>query len=155
MHAIRQATKVKSLLYYSVQSVCSVASYDKGTDKTGMSGKWTKDTQVIWGEWVVGAQRKVERVQRVWGGMCRREVGGLGVQKGVLCWQHTLISMKVPTCRRHCFIMVLWGSAEKADSLWVLDFVMSLPGRFCFFEHLLECQHPTISYTYLIMLVFA
>lgn len=38
MHAIRQATKVESA-YYSVESVCSAASYDKGTDEAGAS-KW-------------------------------------------------------------------------------------------------------------------
>lgn len=32
------------------------------------------------------------------------------------------------------------GSAEKAGGLWVLDFITSLPSRFCFFNHVLSVR---------------
>lgn len=82
MHAIGQATKVKSLLYNSVKSVCSAASYDKGRDNLGGQGNEQTEGS-CWGDGVMGAQSKVS-VPKGWVGCVGgREMGGLGEQKDV------------------------------------------------------------------------
>lgn len=83
MHAIRQATKVESA-YYSVESICSTASYGEGTDEAGMSRKLIKDWRFLWeiGWWEPRARFWA---QRGWSGVGRNEVGGLGEQKGTVC----------------------------------------------------------------------
>lgn len=85
MHAIRQATKVESA-YYSVESVCSAASYDKGTDEAGAS-KWGCQEMARRFLWVIGwwEPRARWRAPRGWSGVC---VGGRWVgwgSRGTLC----------------------------------------------------------------------
>lgn len=71
MHAIRQATKVDSA-YYSVESVYSAASYDRGQTKLECRENERRHEGSL-DDWVVGVQDKVEGTKGLgwdlyWGG---------------------------------------------------------------------------------------
>lgn len=145
MHAIGQATKVESA-YYSVESVRSAASYDKGTDEAGAStwGRQAYEQKARRFLWVIGwwEPRARWRAQRGWSGACRREVGGLGEQKGIVCCVDDVHSFSRRKATRGSWMLrhSPLGSAEKAGGLWVLDFFTSLSSRFCFFNHVLSVR---------------
>lgn len=121
MHAIGQATKVESA-YYSVESVCSAASYDKGTDEAGAS-KWGRQEYEQKARrflWVMGwwEPRARWRAQRGWSGACRREVGGLGEQKGIVCCVddgHIHFHGEWPRAAAGCCATVPWDLQRRQE----------------------------------------
>lgn len=73
-------------------------------------------------------------------------MGGLGEKKGIACCVDDVHSFPRRMATRGSWMLhhSPLGSAEKAGGLWVLDFITSLPSRFCFFNHFLSVRIQSV-----------
>lgn len=87
-----------------------------------MNKSYTKKSHWVIGWWEPRARW---RAQRDWGGACRREVGGLGDQKGIVCCADDVRSFpwKMASVASGCCIPVSWDlqRSQEASGFWTLS----------------------------------